>query len=162
MKQAFLIIALIITSEAWAQNKVNILVSLSPAGSFSAVSGKVKGKLSKENGSFVAKKIQLAINSLKTGIDLRDEHFWEHLNAKTHSKAILTNLVAKDGKASATLEVNGEKKPIIIRYTETGKNINAKFSVRASDFKLPPKSYLGVGVKDEVEVEVTLGYKNKK
>ncbi len=136
-------------------------VTLTPAGSFQAVSNKAKGNVIKTGDSFTADKISVSIESFKTGIDLRDEHTWKHLNSTKHPKAILSDVKGQGGKATGQLEVNGVKKPVNISYSVAGADINAKFSVKASDFGLPPKEYLGVGVGDTVTVEAVLPYKTR-
>lgn len=146
---------------AFAKAKVSIFVSLSPAGSFTAVSEKPKGNLFKQGESFTADKISMTIESFKTGIDLRDEHFWKHLNSTKHDKAILTNLKASNGRATADLEVNGMKKPVSIAYKVSGEEVLATFSVKASQFGLAKAEYLGVGVEDNVKVEAVLPYRTK-
>lgn len=144
-----------------AGGKVVLFVTLSPAGSFQAVSSKAKGNVIKQGDSFTADKISVSIESLKTGIDLRDEHTWKHLNSSKHPKAILTKVKGEGGKAVGTLEVNGVKKPVSMTYKVAGSDINAKFSVKASDFKLPKAEYLGVGVNDVIVIEATLPYKTR-
>lgn len=143
----------------FAEEKISIFVSLTPAGSFTAESKKPKGNLIKEKGSFTADKISVSIESFKTGIDLRDEHFWKHLQSSKHPKATVTDLKATGGKGTANLEVNGVKKPIALTYVEKGSEVQAKFKVKASDYKLPKAEYLGVGVEDTVAIEVTLPFK---
>lgn len=155
-----MVLALILASlSCFAEEKITLFVGLRPAGSFQAVSKKPKGNLIKEGGAFTADKISVSIESFKTGIDLRDEHFWKHLQASKHPKATLSNLKGQGGKATATLEVNGVKKPVSITYSEVGTEVQAKFKVKASDFALPKAEYLGVGVDNEVPVEVTLPFK---
>ncbi|MFA5582575.1 MAG: YceI family protein [Bacteriovoracaceae bacterium] len=159
MKLLALTLTLLFSITTWAKNNVNIHVALTPAGSFNAVTDKVRGKIVKTDTGFHSKRIEINIQNLKTGIDLRDEHLWEHLNSKTHSKATLTELKATNGNATAMLEVNGVKVPVSINYVDSGNVVDANFKVKASDFKLPPKSYLGVGVSDEVSINVKMGYK---
>lgn len=159
MKILATVFLLVSCTHLWAQNSVNILVSLSPAGSFNAVTDKVKGRLEKNQTGFSSKRIELNIRSLKTGIELRDQHFWEHLNYKTNSKATLSELKAQANTGSAMLEVNGVKIPVTISYQDKGGHVDANFKVKASDFKLSPKSYLGVGVNDEVTINVKMDYK---
>ena len=60
---------------------------------------------------------------------------------------------------TASLEVNGIKKPVSIAYVEKGSEILAKFKINASDFSLPKAEYLGVGVDNTVVVEATLSFK---
>ncbi len=149
------------TTTAFAKPKISVFVSLTPAGSFTAVSEKPKGNLFKQGESFTADKISITIESLKTGIDLRDEHFWKHLNSSKHDKAVLTDLKATGGKATANLEVNGVKKPIAISYKMVGEEVQANFVVKASQFGLSKAEYLGVGVEDTVKVEAILPYRMK-
>ena len=161
MKLIIALCILISSFSVFAKSKISIFVSLSPAGSFSAVSEKAKGNLFKQGDAFTADKISATIESFKTGIDLRDEHFWKHLNSTKHDKAVLTNLKATGGKATADLEVNGVKKPVNISYKVAGEEIVATFAVKASQFGLAKAEYLGVGVEDDVKVEATLPFRTK-
>lgn len=161
--KAILALCLLLTSIASfaADNKITLFVSLSPAGSFNAVSNKAKGNVIKTGDSFTADKISVSIESFKTGIDLRDEHTWKHMNSTTHPKAVLSDVKGSGGKATGTLEVNGVKKPITISYAIAGQNVNAKFTVKASEFGMKKAEYLGVGVVDTINVEAVLPYKVK-
>lgn len=143
------------TLTAYAANKTTLFVSLTPAGSFEAVSEKMKGNLIKSGGMITADKLWVSIESFKTGIDLRDEHFWKHLNSSKNPKATMTDVKGQNGKATAMLEVNGVKKPVTMAYTENGSDVHTNFTVKASDFGLPPAKYLGVGVNDDIRVEAT-------
>lgn len=144
-----------ISFSIFAKTEVKVFVSLSPAGSFEAVSEKIKGNVIKKDNTVTADKMWVSIETLKTGIDLRDEHFWKHLNSSNKPKAILTKVKGVNGKAQGVLEVNGVQKPIEISYKEKDGNLYAQFSVKASAFNLPKAEYLGVGVSDLVKVEVT-------
>lgn len=146
---------------AHAENMSTVFISLSPAGSFSAVSKKVKGNVIRNGDNFTAEKISATVESYKTGIDLRDEHFWKHLEAAKHPKITLTDLKASGGKATATLEVAGVKKPVSISYVVKGSEVVATFNVKASIFGLKKVEYLGVGVSDDVKIETTIGFKSK-
>ena len=159
MKTCFLL-ALLLSAAAQA-NTAKIFVSLTPAGSFEAVSEKLKGILIKKDGGYSADKLWVSIESFKTGIDLRDEHFWKHLNSNKSPKVILTNVIGKGGRATGTLEVNGVKKPVNMTYVEKSTDITTTFKVKASDFGLAKASYLGVGVSDEVKIEATYPFVSK-
>ena len=159
MKFIMMVILLLSSIPSFAEEKITLFVTLSPAGSFQAVSKKAKGNVIKENGVFTADKISVSIESFKTGIDLRDEHFWKHMQSSTNPKATLSNLKASGGKGTAQLEVNGKKNPVTIVYVEKGPEILAKLIVKASDFSLPKAEYLGVGVDNLVEIEVALQFK---
>ncbi len=161
MKKIFILCALIFSFVALAEDQATIFVTLSPAGSFSAVSKKLKGNLVRSGDTFISDKLSVTIESFKTGIDLRDEHFWKHLGAAKCSKATLSDLKATGGKGTANLEVNCVKKPIDISYTVKGNEVVATVNVKASDFDLKKAEYLGVGVDNSVKFDVTMGYKNK-
>jgi polyisoprenoid-binding protein YceI len=156
---SLLVFILSFTCVAQAQNKVSVLVSLTPAGSFTAKSDKLAGDLVKTGNEFSASRLVVSIQSFKTGISLRDEHFRKHFDPSKNPNAILTDLKGKDGKATANLEVNGVKKPVSMTYQEKGSEVVANLNLKASDFKLPPAKYLGVGVRDEVKAEITMAFK---
>lgn len=156
MKHLILFAILCLSTQAFA-NKVVISVNLNPAGSFQGVSQKLKGQLLK-NGEMITSKgsISVSIESFKTGIDLRDEHMWKHMNSSKHAKAILTELKAQNGNATAVLEVNGVKKPIKITYKLLKDEVVAHFNIKASEFNLKKAEYLGVGVDDNIKIEAVL------
>lgn len=159
--KTLIVVSLLTLSFSSFANKVTLNVALSPAGSFQAVSNKAKGNIIKTGDSFTADKISVSIESFKTGIDLRDEHTWKHMNSSKHPKATLSDVKGQGGKATGTLEVNGVKKPVNIAYTVAGENVNAKFNVKASDFGMSKAEYLGVGVNDVISVEALLPFKAK-
>jgi polyisoprenoid-binding protein YceI len=161
MKSVLALLLLVVSTLCFAEAKVTLFIGLTPAGSFQAVSKKPKGNLFKTGSTFTADKISVSIESFKTGIDLRDEHTWKHMNAAKNPKAIISNLKAAGGKATANLEVNGVTKPITISYVEKGSEIEAKFTVKASSFNMPPAKYLGVGVNDDIPVEAVIPFKAK-
>ena len=150
---------LLFSLNSFAEGKVTLYVTLNPAGSFQAVSNKVKGDIIKQGELLTADKISISIESFKTGIDLRDEHTWKHLKSDKHPKAILTKVNGKGGKATGTLEVSGVKKPVTIDFKISGNDVDAKFSVKASSFGLAKVEYLGVGVDDIIVIEAKLPYK---
>ena len=157
--KVILALSLLVVSINSFANKVTLNVALSPAGSFQAVSSKAKGNITKQGDAFVADKISVSIESFRTGIDLRDEHTWKHLNSTKHPRATLTDVKGQGGKANGILEVNGIKKPVTISYKVEGSDVHSKFLVKASEFGLSKAEYLGVGVNDLIEVEAILPYK---
>lgn len=142
--------------------EVKIHVTLSPAGSFQATSDKVSGRVIKKEGILRASRITVPVDSFKTEIDLRDEHFKKHLKMKDHSRAILKKMIGQNGNAKGVLEVAGVDKPIAIKYQEKGNLILATFTVKASDFKLDKAQYMGVGVEDQVKVDVKIPFTTAK
>jgi hypothetical protein len=144
-----------------AEDELKLFVKLSPAGSFTAKSDKVKGDLIKDGSTFKAEKLTVLISSFKTGMSLRDEHFCKHLKCESNPKATLSDFVATNGVGKGTLEVAGVKKPIEVAYLEKGTQLVGTLKFKASEFGLPPAKYLGVGVNDDVTGEVTVTFKNK-
>ncbi len=80
----------------------------------------------------------------------------------------MSDLVLADGDAATfegritftgMLTLHGVTRPVsgevTARPAAGGLSIDARFPVRISDFEIPPPRYLGVGVKDEVQVRVT-------
>lgn len=132
-------------------------VELNPTGSFIAESNQVKGVATKAGAGFVAKKVYLNLNTLKTGIELRDHHMNEnYFESKKYPWAILDQAQGKDGKFTGTLKIRNLPKPISGTYTVNGSTLEAKFKSKLSDFRIKKANYMGVGVEDEVEVVVTL------
>lgn len=160
----FLILSLLtLTLSAAHASSVKLHVDLSPTGSFEAQSQEVNGEAQKtKEGGVFAKKISVLIQTLKTDIDLRDEHLWKHLNSTRHPKAVITDVSGKDGKASGTLELAGVKRPVSIAYEEKGDSLIARLQVKNSDFKLPAQNYMGVGVEDLVSAEATIPLRQMK
>lgn len=157
MKSLLLIASFLLSTTLFAQS-VAFNVSLTPAGSFEAVSQKLKGNLIKKGSAFTADKLWISIESFKTGIELRDEHLWKHLNSTKYPKAVLSEVKGANGKAIGKLTVNGVTKPVNMTYKDDGKKVSAAFTVKASAFNLPKAQYMGVGVQDEVNVKVTHPY----
>ncbi len=155
MKKIYLALVFgFITLSALAESQITVDVGLSPAGSFQAKSSKAKGVLNFTNGQISSDKISVSIESFKTGIELRDEHFWKHLKSTQFPKATLSKLTGKDGKAQATLEVAGVSVPVSFGYQIKNGHLLATISLKASSFKLSKAEYLGVGVDDSVKVQV--------
>lgn len=134
---------------------VKIQLNFTPAGTFELVSKKLRGYVIRKDNKITSEKLQVRIKTFSSGIDLRDQHFWKHMNFKEHPKAVLTELKGEAGKATGMLEVNGIKKPVIISYTETKTEFEAKMKIKASDYSLPQKSFLGITVEDEVLIEAS-------
>ena len=146
---------------AHADGSISFKVRLSPAGSFTAKSEKVKGSLIQNGSNFTSERLTVSIDSLKTGINLRDEHVWKHLKHPEIEKITLSNLKGSGGKATADLEVNGVKKTVQIDFQENGQKITAHFKVNNRDFNLPAVKYLGISVQDEIEIESQMEFSKK-
>ena len=153
--------ALLGASASWADGSITVYVKLSPAGSFKAKSEKLKGTVIRDGANFTSEKLSVTIDTFKTGINLRDEHFWKYLKHPSIQKVTLTDLKASGGSGTAILEVNGVKKPVEIAYKEDGSRVNATIKTSAKLFNLPPEKYLGISVLDEVNIETQVDYRKK-
>jgi hypothetical protein len=153
-------------SQAATKKSFIVDVSLFPAGSFQIKSSKIKGKVSlNTDGTLEAKNIRIPIKSLKTGIDLRDEHLKKKLGYESDSKVnlLLLQATGKSSKGNATFEVLGEKQTVPFTYKKIDKKYGqAEFQLDLKKFKISGISYMGVGVEDMVKVKVVLPYKLKK
>jgi polyisoprenoid-binding protein YceI len=139
---------------------VLVKMSLSPAGSFEATTAKLHGELTKTGEKYTADNIWVKTDDLKTGIDLRDEHFHKHLNSEKFPKITFTNVSAEGGKGSGTMTVCGVSNKVDFTYKPvTPKQLKANFKVKPSAFKLPEAKYLEIGVDDDVEVVATMDVK---
>ena len=138
-------------------NEIIVKVSLSPAGSFEAKSLKLKGEVKKIDKKFTADQLWVKTEELKTGIDLRDEHFHKYLNYEKNAKIFFSEVVAENGVGSGNLTVNEVKKNIKFTYKMiNNKKLEAIFKVKPTDFNLKEARYMEIGVEDEVVIVVTL------
>lgn len=128
--------------------------------------------VTKENA--ISGKLTLPLDSLDTGIKLRNEHMRDkYLEVAKHPAAELTLdpvplpelAAAADFKKEkipfkGKLKLHGEEKPIdgtadIARAA--GKlNVKADFTIKTSDFKIETPKYMGITVAEDVKVAVNL------
>jgi hypothetical protein len=135
-------------------SKVEIQVALSPAGSFEIESPRVRGQARADGqGGFVADQLRVAVNTLKSGIELRDEHMHDKLKSTQHPQIVVTNANGKAGKGKAEIEIAGVKRPIEFVYRELGRELEVEFILNLRAFQISGISYMGVGVRDEVKVK---------
>jgi hypothetical protein len=129
--------------------------------------GKVTAQGKKLSGEF-----SIDLNTLSTGIDLRDEHMKEkYLKTKTQPIAVLKieNLDISNDLSSAT-EIKNEKLKALLTLNNTtkeisglwnskqdanGNNIQAEFAIKLSDFAIEIPEYAGITVADEVKIAVS-------
>ena len=155
MKKILLnLVLLLIPIPSFAEGTIQIAVKLTPAGSFVAKSERLKGDLTRNQGEISSQKLSVSLDSFKTGMSLRDEHFCKHLGCETQPKAVLSAVKASGGKGTGTLELNGVKRDIAFNYEDKDSMIVAKFELNSADFKMPHAKYLGVEVSDVVSIEV--------
>lgn len=127
-----------------------------------APQGQVTVKYGKAFGEF-----KFALNSLSTGIEMRDSHMKEkYLETAQHPEATLkiSELDVKDLKNSqdlpfvGTLSLHGVEKSVSGTYSnegsEAGQKLKAFFKIKLSDYKIEIPTYAGIKVADEVDVKI--------
>ena len=157
----FFILVLMSTTSLFAADKgIVVDVSLSPAGSFQIKSAKVKGKMVKSgDGKIRSNGLKVSVRSLKTGIDMRDDHLKKRLMHKKFKKVEIVKAIGAKGRGVGIILVKGIKKKFKFSYKEMGNMIKAKFKLSLKDFKIKDLSYMGVGVEDKVTVIATVPLK---
>jgi len=141
-------------------SQVEVKLRLSPTGQFEAKTDKILGEVTVKDGQVEAQQIKVPLSSLKTGIQLRDDHMKEkYLNVKKYPYAILHFGKGKNGQGQGELEIRGIKKPIQGRYKIVDSELMAEFPIKLSDFDISGIRYMGVGVKDEALVKVKMPVK---
>jgi polyisoprenoid-binding protein YceI len=117
--------------------------------------------------------LQVDLSSLDTGIALRNTHLREKYlevgRGAEYASAVLSGVRLGKVDASAfegrtpftgTLLLHGTRRPVSgqadIRREGGDVHVAASFPVRIDDYGIAPPRYLGVGVKNEVQVRVSL------
>ncbi len=162
------------------RGEIRIVCPLTVGGSFEGRSSSVSGALSgpSSNSSTFTGEIRLDLRTLDTGIELRNRHMRENYLEVTRApgfeSATLTDLNLPDldrgrpsGKTRFTgqIEVHGVRKPVSgsadIRVSGNTARVEARFPLRIPDHEIAPPRYLGVGVRDEIQILVSLVFEAK-
>src|SRR5690606_24524643 len=121
---------------------------------FVARSSALQGVVVRTSGGGIeARNLTLGLNSLKTGISMRDRHMKDkYLETAKHPRACLSDRVMH-GKFAGLLKIRGIRKKVAGEYEIVGNEVKAEFVVHISDFNIDSPSYMGVGVENEVTVK---------
>jgi polyisoprenoid-binding protein YceI len=125
-----------------------------------------------DDGSSVT--ITVGMNSLSTGISLRDKHMKEYLETEKYPTAELRvpksalKIPAAGGDSSGdahgSMKIHGTSKDVTFHYSakNDGGVINVAGSTRVNmnDFGIKTPSYLGVSVKPDVDVSTKFAAKD--
>jgi polyisoprenoid-binding protein YceI len=157
MKHSMLILAtLLLAFEAHA--KVTFLAKGRPAIL------KVQGEIPLESHHYNQEKnrIDLPLDKITTGIDLRDDHlknkYLEVAKFPTASLELLDQLEAikKTGKFKANFTLHGVTQEVMgeasIKDASEGLSVEAKFNFQLTRFNVEVPSYQGITMADEVAV----------
>jgi len=156
------------------QGEVSVKCPMTVGGSFDARTSALTGTLTASAGrpSAFEGSLALDLRTVDTGIDLRNDHLREKYlevdKGAGYDQAVLSDVVlqgldvdAPGGKGSFTgsLMLHGVKKtvtgPVEIRQAGTGWRVRASFPVNLPDYNIAEPRYLGVGVRNTVQVTVS-------
>lgn len=114
------------------------------------------------------------LDQLDTGIALRNEHMKNYLKTAQNPNAVLTlkdvpvdagfeKSLGNDGERpfTGTLLLNGKEQPVTGTYLAKNGQVDAKFPVKLSGHGIEIPSYLGVTVREDVDVTVSLPLKKE-
>jgi len=150
--------------------EVTVVCPLTVGGSFEAKTKNVSGEVASapaQSGT-VGGAVKVDLQTLETGIGLRDRHMRENYLEvqKGPEYAVATiegiTIEKKEGKTAfnGTLLLHGQRKPISgtaeVKEQDGRIRVQAQFPLSVSQFAIPKPTYLGVGVKDEIQVKVTM------
>jgi polyisoprenoid-binding protein YceI len=171
----FLVGATVVASDTWrpGQADVRVICAMTIGGSFDAKTTALSGSVTANASHSPAFDGSVAVDlrTLDSGISLRNEHLREKYlevdKGPGYDQAVLSEIDLKGlnpeapaGKGSFTgsLTLHGVKKTVTgtvdVRQAGDGLRVKASFPINLSDYNIAPPRYLGVGVKNTVQVEV--------
>ncbi len=153
---------------------VRVVCRLTVGGSFEARTSTLSGMLGAPSraGEPMSGELAVDLNTLNTGIRLRDEHlrdnYLETGRGPGYTHAVLSNiqvtgmdLESRAGRGTFTgiLQLHGTTRQVAgqIELRQSGglPRVRATFPVLLPEFDIASPRYLGIGVRDEVVVNVT-------
>jgi polyisoprenoid-binding protein YceI len=155
-----------------SSGSVTVVCPLTVGGSFEAKTTSLSGRLAADTSRQGALSGQLEVDlaTLDSGIGLRNTHMRDNYlevgKGEGYSRAVLKDIVLGADPATvtgaatftATLLVHGVERPVKgnVRVARAGSDVrvDATFPVLLPDHGISKPRYLGVGVRDEVQVKV--------
>lgn len=157
MKKFFLTLILLASFGVRAEVGVVAAVTLSPVGNFKAKTNDVKGEAIFKGDEVKAENIVVELKDLKTGLEMRDRHAKDkYLEVEKYPQAVLIKGEGKAGVGKGLLRLHGKEAEIKGTFEIKEKTLIAKFPIHLKDFGIEGINYKGVGVEDEVKVEITV------
>jgi len=152
-----------------AGGEVKVVCPLTVGGSFEARTKALSGdvKPAKARGRLTGA-LRVKLDTLETGIAMRDKHlrtnYLEVQKGRDYATAVLENIrvdsLSGKGTFRGTLLLHGKRREVIgtsaVQRKDGTVRVDAEFPVKVSAFAIPEPTYLGVGVRDEVRVKVSL------
>ena len=154
-----------------ATGDVRVVCPLTVGGSFAATTKALEGAVRADGPDGLQGTIEVDLTTLDTGIGLRNTHlrdtYLEVGRGPNFARAVLS-AIALDGADPRTFEgetafsamflVHGVEHPVSgvaeLARTVDGVEVVARFQVALPDHAIQAPRYLGVGVRDQVRVEV--------
>jgi polyisoprenoid-binding protein YceI len=158
-----------------AESSVRVSCPMTIGGSFEAKTAALTGSVTASASQSTALDGSFAVDlrTLDTGIGLRNEHlqktYLEVDKGTGYDQAVLSDIDLKglnpetpQGKGSFTglLTLHGVKKMVSgtvnVVQSAAGFRVNAAFPINLSDYGVSEPRSMGIGVKDTVQVQVTI------
>ena len=165
--------ATLVATAPWhvTQGEISVKCPMTIGGSFDAKTTALGGTLT-ANGSTIDGSLAVDLRTLDTGIGLRNDHLREKYlevdKGAGYDKAVLSQITlngvnpdapAGKGSFSGSLALHGVTKmvsgPVEVRKAGAGLRVKASFPVNLPDYNIAEPRYLGVGVKNIVQVDAT-------
>ena len=150
--------------------EVTVSCPLTVGGSFEAKTKTLSGEVAPvaETPGAIQGTLKVELQTLETGIAMRDRHmrnnYLEVEKGPTFSTATFEDIRVEklEGKTvfSGVLTLHGQKKKISgaadLQQKDGRIRVQAQFALKVSDFEIPAPTYLGIGVRDEIQIKVAL------
>ena len=153
-----------------SSGEITVMCPLTVGGSFEAKTKNLSGDVtpaSDEQGA-VRGALKVELQTLETGIGIRDRHmknnYLEVAKGPEFSTAMIEDIRVEKmaGKTvfTAMLSLHGQKRKVTgaaeLQQKDGSIKVQAQFPLKVSDFDIPAPTYLGVGVRDEIQIKVSL------
>ena len=153
-----------------SSGEVTVMCPLTVGGSFEAKTKNLSGDVTPASGEQGAARgaLKVELQTLETGISIRDRHmkdnYLEVAKGPEFATAIIDDIRVEklQGKTvfSGMLSLHGQKRKVTgaaeLQEKDGKIRVQAQFPVKVSEFEIPAPTYLGVGVRDEIQVKVSL------
>lgn len=153
-----------------SSGEVTVMCPLTVGGSFEAKTKNLSGDVTPASGEQGAARgaLKVELQTLETGISIRDRHmknnYLEVSKGPEFAAAIIDDIRVEklEGKTVFTgmLSLHGQKRKVTgaaeLQEKDGKIRVQAQFPVKVSEFEIPAPTYLGVGVRDEIQVKVSL------
>jgi polyisoprenoid-binding protein YceI len=150
--------------------EVVVVCPLTVGGSFEARTKTVRGEVaaSPDQAGAMTGALHVDLETLETGIGIRDRHmrnnYLEVQKGEGFAVATIEDIRIEklEGKTTfkGTLKLHGQRKEVSgtaeLKQQDGRVRVQAQFPIRVSEFAIPEPTYLGVGVKDEIVVKVSM------